>query len=68
LPPVDRPPPASWEDTVASAKGSEPLARTTEVRYARAADSHLAYRVVEGDGDETRDVVPGTWRLYEVVA
>jgi class 3 adenylate cyclase len=31
--------------------------RTSEVRYARVDDAHVAYRVVAGDGSETGDVV-----------
>jgi len=36
---------------------SELSARTSDVRYARVGDRHLAYRVIHGDGDGTCDVV-----------
>jgi class 3 adenylate cyclase len=43
---------------VASAKSSDLLARTSEVRYARAdGDVHLAYRVITGRGEPMHDVV-----------
>ena len=36
---------------------SELSARTSDVRYARTADAHLAYRVIEGEGTPAQDVV-----------
>lgn len=43
---------------MASTRGADLLARTSEVRYARAdGDVHLAYRVITGRGEQTQDVV-----------